>query len=191
MIDLWKIPPGDEKTYELFGNGETIGVFQFESQGMQDYLRKLRPTNIDDIIAMVALYRPGPIDNIDPYIHRKHGKEKVIYLHPMLADILDVTNGVIIYQEQVMRIAQHMGGFTLGEADVLRKAMGKKKLDVMEEMRKKFVDGAVNRKIEKKTASDVFDLMVKFAAYGFNKSHAASYAHVAYQCGVSQGALRA
>jgi DNA polymerase-3 subunit alpha len=183
IIDLWKIPDGDAKTYELFGNGETVGVFQFESQGMQDYLRKLKPTNIDDLIAMVALYRPGPMDNIDPYIHRKHGKEKVSYLHPMLADILDVTNGVIIYQEQVMRIAQHMGGFTLGEADVLRKAMGKKKLDVMEEMRKKFLEGAVHRKIEKKTANEVFDLMAKFAAYGFNKSHAASYAHVAYQSG--------
>jgi DNA polymerase-3 subunit alpha len=183
ILDVWKIPEGDEKTYELFGNGETIGVFQFDSQGMQDYLRKLKPTCIDDLIAMAALYRPGPMDNIDTYIHRKHGKEKVTYPHPQLGEVLDVTNGVIIYQEQVMRIAQRMGGFTLGEADVLRKAMGKKKLDAMEEMRKKFLDGAIARGIEKKIATEVFDLMAKFAAYGFNKAHATMYAHVAYQCG--------
>jgi DNA polymerase-3 subunit alpha len=183
VIDVWEIAGDDAKTYELFGNGETIGVFQFDSQGMQDYLRKLKPTCIDDLIAMAALYRPGPMDNIDTYIHRKHGKEKVSYPHLQLGEVLDVTNGVIIYQEQVMRIAQRMGGFTLGEADVLRKAMGKKKIDVMEEMRKKFLDGAVARSIEKKTASEVFDLMAKFAAYGFNKAHATMYAHVAYQCG--------
>ncbi|MBN2038289.1 MAG: DNA polymerase III subunit alpha [Chitinispirillaceae bacterium] len=183
VIDIWKIPEDDPKTYELFGKGETIGVFQFDSQGMQDYLRKLKPTSIDDLIAMAALYRPGPMDNIDTYIHRKHGKENVTYPHPQLGEILDVTYGVIIYQEQVMRIAQRMGGFTLGEADVLRKAMGKKKADVMEEMRKQFVDGAAARHIEKKIASEVFDLMAKFAAYGFNKAHATMYAHVAYQCG--------
>ncbi|MBN1129734.1 MAG: DNA polymerase III subunit alpha [Chitinispirillaceae bacterium] len=183
VIDVWKIPEGDPRTYELFGNGETIGVFQFDSQGMQDYLRKLKPTCIDDLIAMAALYRPGPMANIDTYIHRKHGKEKVAYPHPQLGEILDVTYGVIIYQEQVMRIAQRMGGFSLGEADVLRKAMGKKKLDIMEEMRKKFLDGALSRGIEKKTANEVFDLMAKFAEYGFNKAHATMYAHVAYQCG--------
>jgi len=180
-IDLWKIPENDEKTYRLFGNGDTIGVFQFESQGMQDYLRKLKPTNIDDLIAMAALYRPGPMDNIDTYIHRKHGKEKVSYPHQELGAILDVTHGVIIYQEQVMRIAQRMAGFTLGEADILRKAMGKKKAEAMEEMRKKFIDGAVARHIDKKKASEVFDLMAKFAQYGFNKAHATMYAHVAYQ----------
>ncbi|MBN1127681.1 MAG: DNA polymerase III subunit alpha, partial [Chitinispirillaceae bacterium] len=183
VIDVWKIPEGDQKAYELFGNGETIGVFQFDSQGMQDYLRKLKPTSIDDLIAMAALYRPGPMDNIDTYIHRKHGKEKVVYPHPQLGEVLDVTYGVIIYQEQVMRIAQRMGGFSLGEADVLRKAMGKKKIDTMEDMRKKFLDGALARGIEKKTANEVFDLMAKFAAYGFNKAHATMYAHVAYQCG--------
>ena len=182
-IDVWKIPEVDAKTYELFGNGETIGVFQFDSQGMQDCLRKLKPTCIDDLIAMAALYRPGPMDHIDTYIHRKHGKEKVTYPHPQLGEVLDVTNGVIIYQEQVMRIAQRMGGFTLGEADVLRKAMGKKKIEVMEEMRKKFLDGAAARGIGEKTANEVFDLMAKFAAYGFNRAHATMYAHVAYQCG--------
>lgn len=180
-IDLWGLADGDEKAYELFGKGETTGVFQFESSGMQNYLRQLRPTTIEDIIAMAALYRPGPMDNIPSYIRRKHGEEKITYLHPMLKDVLDVTNGVIIYQEQVMRIAQMMGGFTLGQADVLRKAMGKKKLDVMEKMGQKFIDGAVERGIDKKIAKDVFDLMAKFAAYGFNKAHATVYAHVSYQ----------
>lgn len=180
-IDLWKIQDGDPKTYELFGKGETTGVFQFESQGMQEYLRKLKPTCVEDLIAMTALYRPGPMDNIDTYIHRKHGIEEVVYLHPMLKDVLDVTYGVIIYQEQVMRIAQKMGGFTLGQADVLRKAMGKKKADVMEEMGKKFVDGAKAQGIDGKVAKDVFDLMAKFAEYGFNKAHATVYAHVSYQ----------
>lgn len=180
-IDLWKLPDGDEKTYELFGKGETTGVFQFESQGMQDYLRKLKPTCVEDIIAMTALYRPGPMDNIDMFIRRKHGKEAVAYLHPMLSEILDVTYGVIIYQEQVMRIAQKMGGFTLGQADILRKAMGKKKADVMEEMGKKFVIGATGMGIEAKIAKGVFDLMAKFAEYGFNKAHATVYAHVSYQ----------
>lgn len=180
-IDLWKLPDGDPETYKLFGKGETTGVFQFESNGMQDYLRKLQPTCVEDLIAMTALYRPGPMDNIDTFIHRKHGKEEVVYLHPMLAEILDVTYGVIIYQEQVMRIAQKMGGFSLGQADILRKAMGKKKADVMEEMGKKFVTGAVDKGIDSKIAKDVFDLMAKFAEYGFNKAHATVYAHVSYQ----------
>ncbi|MBN1308840.1 MAG: DNA polymerase III subunit alpha [Chitinispirillaceae bacterium] len=181
VIDLWKLADGDEKTYRLFGNGETTGVFQFESQGMQDYLRKLKPTCIDDLIAMAALYRPGPMNNIDSYIRRKHGREKVAYLHPMLSEILDVTYGVIIYQEQVMRIAQRMGGFTLGQADILRKAMGKKQADVMEEMGKQFVEGAVGQGIDERVANDVFELMAKFAEYGFNKAHATVYAHVSYQ----------
>lgn len=180
-IDLWKLEDGDKETYELFGRGETTGVFQFESNGMQDYLRKLKPNNIEDIIAMAALYRPGPMANIDTYIHRKHGKEKTQYLHPMLEEVLKVTNGVIIYQEQVMRIAQMMGGFTLGQADILRKAMGKKQADKMEVMGKKFVEGAVKRSIDKKVAQEVYDLMAKFAEYGFNKAHATVYAHVSYQ----------
>jgi DNA polymerase III subunit alpha len=180
-LDVWKLPDNDELTYQLFSRGDTTGVFQFESQGMQDYLRKLGPTCVEDLIAMAALYRPGPMDNIDTFIHRKHGKEKVVYLHPMLSEILDVTYGVIIYQEQVMRIAQRMGGFSLGQADILRKAMGKKKADVMEKMGKKFVEGAVAQGIGKKVAQDVFDLMAKFAEYGFNKAHATVYAHVSYQ----------
>jgi DNA polymerase-3 subunit alpha len=182
-IDIWKISDGDEKTYMLFGKGDTTGVFQFESNGMQDYLRKLKPTCVEDLIAMTALYRPGPMDNIDVYIRRKHGKEEVVYLHPMLSEILDVTYGVIIYQEQVMRIAQKMGGFTLGQADVLRKAMGKKNAQAMDEMGKKFIDGAKDKGIDGKIAKDVFDLMAKFAEYGFNKAHATVYAHVSYQAG--------
>ncbi|MDR0306017.1 MAG: DNA polymerase III subunit alpha [Chitinispirillales bacterium] len=180
-VDVWNLPENDEKTYSLFGKGETTGVFQFESPGMQEYLRKLKPTCVEDLIAMVALYRPGPMDNIDSFINRKHGKEKVRYLHSSLESILGVTYGVIIYQEQVMRIAQVMGGFTLGLADVLRKAMGKKQEDVMAEMGVKFVEGAKAKGIDKKTAQDVYDLMAKFAAYGFNKAHAAVYAHVSYQ----------
>ena len=180
-IDVWNLPENDDKTYKLFGKGETTGVFQFESSGMQEYLRKLKPTCIEDLIAMVALYRPGPMDNIDMFINRKHGREKVKYPHPSLESILGVTYGVIIYQEQVMRIAQVMGGFSLGLADVLRKAMGKKQEDVMAEMGVKFVEGAIGQGIDKKTAQDVYDTMKKFAAYGFNKAHAAVYAHVSYQ----------
>lgn len=180
-LDLWQIPDGDQQTYTLFHAGATTDIFQFESQGMQDYLRKLKPTCIEDLIAMTALYRPGPMDNIDSFIHRKHGKEQINYPHPMLKEILDVTYGIIVYQEQVMRIAQKMGGFTLGQADLLRRAMGKKQAHIMEEMKVKFVEGAVKKNIDKKVAGEVYALMAKFAEYGFNKAHATVYAHVSYQ----------
>jgi len=180
-LDLWKLPDSDPKTCELMGRGETVGIFQFESQGMQDNLRKLKPEGVDDLIAMNALYRPGPMDDIPVYIHRKHGREKVEYKHPMLESILKITYGVITYQEQVMRIAQEMGGFTLGQADILRKAMGKKDAAKMENMRVKFMEGAEKRAVDKKVAQEVFDRMAKFAEYGFNKAHATVYAHVAYQ----------
>ena len=182
-IDLWHLPDGDRKTYELFGRGETVGIFQFESQGMQDNLRKLKPEGIEDLIAMNALYRPGPMEDIPVYIHRKHGREKVEYRHPLLEEILKITYGVITYQEQVMRIAQVLGGFTLGQADILRKAMGKKDMEKMEAMRKRFMEGAAKRKVDEKTAQEIFDRMAKFAEYGFNKAHATVYAHVAYQSG--------
>ncbi len=181
VLDLWKLPDRDPKTCELLGRGETVGIFQFESQGMQDNLRKLKPEGIDDLIAMNALYRPGPMDAIPTYILRKHGKEKVEYQHPMLEPVLKITYGVITYQEQVMRIAQEMGGFTLGQADILRKAMGKKDAEKMEAMRIKFLEGAKKRDVEEKTAREIFDRMAKFAEYGFNKAHATVYAHVAYQ----------
>ena len=180
-LDLWRLPDNDPKTCELLGRGETVGIFQFESQGMQDNLRKLKPEGIDDLIAMNALYRPGPMEDIPTYIHRKHGKEKVEYKHPMLENILKITYGVITYQEQVMRIAQEMGGFTLGQADILRKAMGKKDAAKMENMRVKFMEGAHKRKVDERVAQEVFDRMAKFAEYGFNKAHATAYAHVAYQ----------
>ncbi|HUI92988.1 MAG TPA: DNA polymerase III subunit alpha [Chitinivibrionales bacterium] len=182
VIDLWKLPDGDKETLALLGRGETVGVFQFESQGMQDNLRKLKPEGIEDLIAMNALYRPGPMEDIPVYIHRKHGREKVEYRHPLIEEILKITYGVITYQEQVMRVAQEMGGFTLGQADILRKAMGKKDMEKMEAMRKRFMEGAQKRKVEAKIAQEIFDRMAKFAGYGFNKAHATVYAHVAYQC---------
>jgi DNA polymerase-3 subunit alpha len=180
-IDPWKLPEDDKETFDLFGSGETTGIFQFESNGMKDYLRKLKPTCIEDIIAMAALYRPGPMNFIDTFINRKHGRENIKYIHPMLEDILSVTYGVIVYQEQVMRIAQVMGCFTLGGADILRKAMGKKDASEMAKQGDRFIAGAESLGIDKKTARDVFDLMAKFAEYGFNKAHATVYAHLSYQ----------
>ena len=166
-IDLWKLQDGDPKTYELFGKGETTGVFQFESNGMQDYLRKLKPTCVEDLIAMTALYRPGPMDNIDTYIHRKHGKEEVVYLHPMLAEILDVTYGVIIIRTGHAYCTKWAA--LLWDRLMYCVKQWERKADVMEEMGKKFVDGAVSKGIDPKIAKDVFDLMAKFAEYGFNK----------------------
>ncbi|NDE91698.1 MAG: DNA polymerase III subunit alpha, partial [Alphaproteobacteria bacterium] len=158
-----------------------VGVFQFESAGMQDSLRKLRPDCLEDLIALGALYRPGPMDNIPTYIACKHGKQKPDYLHPMLEEVLKETYGVIIYQEQVQKIAQVMSGYTLGAADLLRRAMGKKIKAEMDAQREQFVAGARARGVEDKQSSGIFDLVAKFAGYGFNKSHAAAYAVIAYQ----------
>ncbi|GBU21234.1 DNA polymerase III subunit alpha [Fibrobacteres bacterium R8-0-B4] len=180
-LDLWKLPDGDQKTLELFGNGETTGIFQFESPPMRDYLRKLKPTGIEDLIAMNALYRPGPMGNINMFIDRKHGREKIEYRHPCLEEILSVTYGVIVYQEQVMRITQAMGNFTLGKADTLRKAMSKKDVANMEKLGVEFIDGAVSQGIDMNVAKEVCDLIMKFGGYGFNKAHSAVYAHLAYQ----------
>ncbi|MGM0443307.1 MAG: DNA polymerase III subunit alpha, partial [Fibrobacterota bacterium] len=182
-IDIWNdITDGDEKTYrEIFHTGETVEIFQFESPGMRKYLKKLKATSIEDLIAMTSLYRPGPMENIDSFIRRKHGKEKIEYPHEMLKPILDVTYGIIVYQEQVMRIAQQMGRFSLGQADILRKAMGKKKLAQMEKMKKDFLKGAEEQNIDLQKADAVWKLMEKFAQYGFNKAHACVYAHVSYQ----------
>lgn len=173
----------DEETYALFSRGETIGIFQFESSGMRDYLRKLRPSSLEDLIAMNALYRPGPLgaNMVDDFIDRKHGRKRIKYDHPMLEPILRSTYGIIVYQEQVMRIASELAGFTLGEADLLRRAMGKKKVEVMEEQREKFVSGAVERDVTKRIAENVFEQMAYFAGYGFNRSHSAGYALIAYQ----------
>ena len=180
-IDLLKLPEGDPKTYTMLGLGDTVGVFQLESAGMRDTLRKLKPDTLEDIIALVSLYRPGPMDNIPTYIARKHGKEKPAYLHPKLEEVLKETFGVIIYQEQVMQIAQLLAGYSLGEADLLRRAMGKKIKAEMEAQRDIFVKRSVERGVANEQAKSIFDLIAKFAEYGFNKSHAAAYAVIAYQ----------
>jgi DNA polymerase-3 subunit alpha len=180
-LDLLALPEGDKLTYEMLGRGETVGVFQLESAGMRDTLKKLKPDTLEDIIALVSLYRPGPMDNIPTYIARKHGDESPQYLHPMLEQVLKETFGVIIYQEQVMQIAQLLAGYSLGEADLLRRAMGKKIKSEMEAQRDIFVQRSVERGVKERQAASIFDLIAKFAEYGFNKSHAAAYALIAYQ----------
>jgi DNA polymerase-3 subunit alpha len=180
-LDLTEIPLDDARTYEMLGRGDTVGVFQLESAGMRDALRKLKPDKLEDIIAVVALYRPGPMDNIPSYIRRKHGQEEADYLHPSLEGILRETHGIMIYQEQVMQIAQTLSGYSLGGADLLRRAMGKKIQEEMDKQRDTFVRGARERGVDGPTAEHIFDLVSKFAGYGFNKSHAAAYALVAYQ----------
>lgn len=180
-IDIDHLPLDDKASFEMLQAGDAAGVFQLESSGMRSVLKGLKPDKFEDIIAIVALYRPGPMDNIPTYIDRKHGKEEVEYPHPILEDILSETYGVIIYQEQVMQIAQVMSGYSLGEADILRRAMGKKIQEEMDKQRGRFCDGAVDHGIDAEKASFIFDLVTKFASYGFNKSHAAAYALVAYQ----------
>jgi DNA polymerase-3 subunit alpha len=180
-IDLARIPLDDAKAYGMLARGEAVGIFQVESQGMRRALVDMRPDRFEDIIALVALYRPGPMANIPTYCLRKHGLEQPDYIHPKLEPILKETYGVIIYQEQVMQIAQLLAGYSLGEADLLRRAMGKKIRKEMEAQRERFVSGAVARGIERGQAEAIFELLARFADYGFNKSHAAAYALVAYQ----------
>ena len=179
-IDLTKLPLDDKKSYEMLARADTVGVFQLEGSGMRESLKRLKPDRFEDIIAMVALYRPGPMDNIPTYINRKHGEEPVDCLHRMLEPILKETYGVIIYQEQVMQIAQVMAGFSLGDADLLRRAMGKKDKREMAQQKTRFVDGAMRNGVKKADAEYIFELVDKFAGYGFNKSHAAAYAVVSY-----------
>ncbi len=180
-LNIDNIPLDDKESYELFSRGETIGIFQFESAGMRDYIKKLKPESFDDLTAMNALYRPGPMDMIDDFIHRKHGVKKIKYLHPMLEPILKETYGIIVYQEQVIRIANDLARFSMGKGDQLRRAMGKKDVAVMQAQREEFIKGSAKKKIDNKIANEIFDLMYKFAGYGFNKSHAAGYALIAYQ----------
>ncbi len=181
-IDIEKIPMDDAKVYKMFAKGLTIGVFQFESSGMREFLKKLKPTVIEDLIAMNALYRPGPMENIDDFISRKHGKKKIEYAHPVMEAILKETYGIIVYQEQVMQIAHEVAGFTLAEADIMRRAMGKKIKKLMDELKVKFIDGALEKhNISKKKGKEIYELIEKFAEYGFNKSHSTAYAYVAYQ----------
>jgi DNA polymerase-3 subunit alpha len=179
-VDLTTVPFDDKASFDLLQRAETQGVFQLESAGMKDQLRGLRPTTFEDIIAIVALYRPGPMENIPAYIRRKHGDEEPDYLYPTLEPILKETFGIMIYQEQVMQIAQELSGYTLGGADLLRRAMGKKIQEEMDQQRAVFVEGAEGRGVSAAKANEIFDQVNKFAGYGFNKSHAAAYALVAY-----------
>ena len=180
-IDIDDIPLEDEKTYELFQRGDMIGIFQFESDGMRKFLKELKPTNIEDLIAMNALYRPGPMDNIPSFIRRKHGEEPIEYPHEWLADILKPTYGIMVYQEQIMQTAQIMADYSLGKADMLRRAMGKKKAKEMEMHREMFKEGSGAKGVDEVNAMEIFDTMEKFASYGFNRSHAAAYSIVAFQ----------
>lgn len=175
------IPIDDKKTFDLIKAVNCVGVFQIESGGMKDVVKKLQPDRIEDIIALVALYRPGPMDDIPKYIACKHGLEKITYLHEKLVPILEETYGVMVYQEQVMQIAQSMGGYSLGQADILRRAMGKKNKEEMQAQKKRFIDGAVERGIDKSIAEKLFEQMSKFASYGFNKSHSTPYGLLTYQ----------
>jgi len=181
-LDIEQIPLDDGKTFELYQRADTIGTFQFESAGMRKYLQELKPTHIEDLIAMNALYRPGPMEFIPNYINRKHGHEKVEYPHELLEPILKNTYGIMVYQEQIMQAAQVLAGYTLGQADLLRRAMGKKIREEMEKQREIFIKGAKKKHgIEKEKAEEIFNIMEKFASYGFNRSHSAAYSIVAYQ----------
>ena len=180
-FSIQNIPINDPVTFELFGKGNTVGVFQFESSGMQDFLRKLKPNRIEDLIAMNALYRPGPMSMIDDFIARKKGQQEISYLHPKLEPILSETYGIIVYQEQVMRITSTLGGFSLAESDIMRRIMGKKKKKEMEGQKEKFIKGCLKSGVDEKIAREIADMIEKFASYGFNKSHAAAYALIAYQ----------
>ena len=182
-IDIDHIPLDDCKTFELIQAGKTSGVFQLESDGLKEVLKKLKPDKFEDIIAVNALYRPGPLGSgmVDDFILRRHGKQEINYFFDELKEVLQETYGVIVYQEQVMKIANIIGGYSLGESDILRRAMGKKKADVMAEQKKLFVDRAVSRGYDQKKSDDLFELMAFFAGYGFNKSHSAAYALIAYQ----------
>ncbi len=182
-VELDNVSLDDPLVYKLFSNGNTIGIFQFESAGMRDYLKKLQPETLDDLAAMNALYRPGPLDSgmIDVYIKRKNGQEKIEYLHPDMEPILKTTFGVIVFQEQVLQLASKLAGFSLGKADILRKAMGKKIAELMAKQKKEFIEGCIANKITKKLATQIFDQIETFARYGFNKSHSVGYAYLAYQ----------
>src|SRR6476659_7342959 len=180
-VDFDALPWDDPAVYELLQRGDPVGVFQLESEGMRRTLAGVRPTGFGDIIALVALYRPGPMDNIGMFGDRKNGRAPLEYPHPLLEEILAETYGIFVYQEQVMQAAQVLAGYSLGEADLLRRAMGKKIQSEMDAQRARFVEGAATNAIAPAKANELFDLIDKFAGYGFNKSHAAAYAVVAYQ----------
>jgi len=180
-IDLDDIPFDDKSTYGLFNRGDTVGVFQLESTGMRDLIRRIGIDRIEDLMAMIALYRPGPMNMLDDYVNRKTGKANIKYDHPLLEEVLKETYGVMLYQEQVQKAANVLAGYSMGEADVLRSAMGKKKMQVMDEQREKFIVGCKKtNNISARMAGRIFDTMAKFAGYGFNKAHSAGYAIIAY-----------
>lgn len=181
VIQMETIPLRDEETFQLLSRGETSGIFQLESKGMRQVLSNLKPTNFEDIVAVNALYRPGPMENIPVYVERKHGRQPITYPHPDLQSILENTYGVIVYQEQIMQIASKMAGFTLGEADLLRRAVGKKQKEILQKEREHFVQGAREKGYNENIANHIYDLIVRFANYGFNKSHAVAYSFIAYQ----------
>ena len=180
-IDLDKIDFDDQEAFKILGNGQTIGIFQFESSGMTEYLKQLKPNSLDELTAMNALYRPGPMDNIPSFIDRKQGKEKIKYLHPLMEKSLKKTYGIIVYQEQVMQLVQDLAGFSLGQADLVRRAMGKKQLEYLLKEQNNFAEGCAKNGIDKKTAIEIWNLIEKFANYGFNKSHALAYSYLAFQ----------
>lgn len=190
-LNMNSVPLDDEEVYKMISKGDSDGVFQLESTGMKRFMTELKPTNLEDIIAGISLYRPGPMESIPRYVDNKNNHGSVTYKHPMLEPILNVTYGCIVYQEQVMQIVRELGGYSLGRADLVRRAMSKKKADVMAEEKHNFVygiddgeskvDGAIKRGIDEETAVSIFDEMMDFASYAFNKSHAAAYAVVAYQ----------
>ncbi len=180
-LEFHKIPLEDEKVYQMFSKGETTGVFQFESQGMRSFLRKLKPSSFEDIVAAIALFRPGPASNIDTFIRRKEGREKITYLDPSLEPILKKTYGIMIYQEQVMQTANIYAGYSLGEADILRRAISKKKIDLLKEEEKRFFEKARKLGRDDRVTKEIFSLILKFAGYGFNRSHAVAYSLVAYK----------
>ena len=192
-FDIRKIPDNDKAVFEMYSRADTEGVFQFESKGMKSVLLRLKPESIEDIIAVISLYRPGPMDSIPRYIENRHSPDKIVYKHPLLKPILDVTYGCIVYQEQVMQIFRSLAGYSLGRADIVRRAMAKKKKKVMDEEKVIFingltdengnvlVDGCIRRGIDEQTALDIFSEMESFASYAFNRAHAAAYAYISYQ----------
>ena len=180
-VELDLLPLDDAASFELMSSGQTVGVFQLEGQGMRDTLRKIRPNSVDDVTALISLYRPGPMENIDAFADCKLGRRAIDTMHPSLAPVLNETYGIIVYQEQVMQIAQILAGYSLGEADLLRRAMGKKKKEEMDAQKARFVSGAAEKGVPKAQADSIFELVAKFAGYGFNKSHAAAYAMISYQ----------
>ena len=184
-LDIDLIHKDDADVFKMISRGDTTGVFQLESSGFREILKKLKPDCLEDIVAAVALYRPGPLEGgmVDDFIDRKHGRKKIEYMHESLSEVLKDTYGVIVYQEQVMQIAQVLAGYSLGGADLLRRAMGKKKAEEMAKEKGKFLEGAKTMKVDVKRAEEIFDLVEKFAGYGFNRSHSAAYGWITYQTG--------